>query len=540
MVVGSTVLALLTSGVTNPAAASKVGSAGASAAAVKWQACSTGSKVQCATVEVPRDYDEPAGATTKIALARLPAKGAASQRLGALFVNPGGPGGSGVDFVQAAEPLYASAVLERYDIVGFDPRGVARSDPATCFGSNAEKTAYVTDAQPYPITTPQERHFIRQTAELSLRCQANSPERFSTSSTANVARDLDRLRQYVGDSRLTYAGYSYGTYLGATYAALFPNRVGRLVLDAPVDPAAWSGTGKGDASVSVPLGVRVRQGAGATETFAEFVRLCRAAGSGCALNKLGDPRRVVEATLHKLLRAPVRIPLEDGTVLTVTQQFMVEVLFFGLYSPALWPDLADLVAELARPQVRPAEVAAAIAGTRSVSGARLRGEDYPSIGGALASLCVDTVNSRHVWRYPQVADAENAKYPYFGRYRAWTGLPCEFWGVRDEDRFIGPWRQKSTAPVLVIGTRFDPATPYRQAAPYARLFPRGVLLTLNGWGHSGIGKSRCVDAVVAGYLLRGNVPARGATCRPDTVPFKTPRRDLANPRPDVPPGLPLR
>jgi pimeloyl-ACP methyl ester carboxylesterase len=509
--------------------------------ALDWQPCGPGlERFLCTTAEVPTDYDDPSGPKTRLALTKLPASGAPDQRLGTLFVNPGGPGGSGVDFVQMAAPqIYAPDVLARYDVLGFDPRGVARSDPATCFPTQADELASPLLAMFYPLPGPEEARYTLEARELARRCLQTSPQRFASGSTANVARDMDLLRQAVGDERLTYAGYSYGTLLGATYARLFPDRVGRFVLDGTVDPVAWSGTGTGDAAPTTPLGIRIRQGIGARETFGEFARLCREAGpQRCSLAGLGDPAVVVPATFERLAREPIAISRPDGTTALVNQQAAVATTFFELYSPAGWPQLADFLATLAAAVPSPARVAAAAAATRSPLGARLRGEDYPSVGGALASLCVDTAASGRVREYPALIDAYDAQAPYFGRFRGWIPLPCEFWTLQDPDAFHGPWQQSTQAPVLVIGTRFDPATPYRQARPYADLFPAGRLLTLDGWGHTAIGKSACVDAAIAAYLVTADPPPDGAVCAPDAVPFSPQAGALAVPRPDVPPGLP--
>lgn len=509
-----------------------------------WQPCGEGLEpFLCATAEVPRDHDRPRGATTTIALTLLPASGDPAERVGTLFTNPGGPGGSGVEFVQQGAPfIYPPEVLARFDVLGFDPRAVAGSDPATCFRTQAEEDASPLLRLPYPITPRDEARFTLEGLALAARCQLTSPVRFATASTANVARDMDLLREAVGDEQLFYAGYSYGTYLGATYARLFPDRVGRFLLDATVDPVAWSGTGTGDAAPSVPLGIRIRQGLGTHETFGEFTRLCAEGGPAtCPLAALGDPATVAYETFDRLATQPVELPLPDGTTLLVTQQLAVATTFQSLYSPALWPDLAALLAELAAPAPDPAAVASAAAGTRSALGARLRGEDYPSIGGALASLCVDTASNGRVDRYPRLIDAYDETAPYFGRFRGWVGLPCEGWKLEDHDAFTGPWEQTTTAPVLVVGTRFDPATPYQQTQPYRDLFPAGHLLTLDGWGHTAIGKSVCVDEHIATYLLTGTPPADGSVCAPDAVPFAPvdPGARSAAPRVDVPPGLPF-
>jgi len=365
-------------------------------------------------------------------------------------------------------------VLARYDVLGFDPRGVAGSDPATCFPTQEEELASPLVTATYPLPGPEEASFVADTLRFAALCQSMSPRRFSTASTANVARDMDLLRQAVGDERLAYVGYSYGTYLGATYARLFPGRVGRFVLDGTIDPVAYSGTGQGDAAPTTPLGIRVRQGIGGTETFGEFARLCREGGpQRCSLAALGDPATVVTDIFDRLAREPLEISLPDGTTILLRQQDAVALTFFDLYSPAAWPALADVLAVLAAPVPSPTRVAAAIARTRSPLGARMRGEDYPSIGGGLASLCVDTAASGRVAEYPALVDAHDAEAPYFGRLRGWVALPCEFWRLRDPDAYHGPWQQRTKAPVLVIGTRFDPATPYRQTRPYADLFPVG-------------------------------------------------------------------
>jgi len=529
----------------SPAAAPAARQVAAPVPKLDWKSCGAEPELQrflCATAQVPTDYDRPNGAKTQIALTKLPASGDPAQRLGTLFTNPGGPGGSGVEFVQdAAAQIYAPEVLARYDVLGFDPRGVARSDPATCFATEEEELTSPLLQPPYPLPGPQEARYVRDSLELAVRCQTTSPRRFSTASTANVARDMDLLRQAVGDKRLAYAGYSYGTYLGATYARLFPGRVGRFVLDGTIDPVAYSGTGTGDAAPTTPLGIRLRQGLGATETFGEFARLCREAGpQRCSLAALGDPAVVVPAMFDRLAREPLEIPLPDGTTVLFTQQDAVVLTYLSLYSPADWPDLADFLAALAAPVPSPTGVAAAVARTRSPLGARMRGEDYPSIGGGLASVCVDTAASGRVKEYPALIDAHDAEAPYFGRFRGWIGMPCEFWRLRDPDAFHGPWQQRTKAPVLVIGTRFDPATPYRQSRPYTDLFPDGRLLTLEGWGHTAIGKSACVDAAIVRYLVGGAPPQDGATCAPDEVPFATPPGARKAPRPDVPPGVPLR
>jgi pimeloyl-ACP methyl ester carboxylesterase len=495
-----------------------------------WQPCGAGlESFLCTTAEVPTDYDHPHGRTTTIALTKLPASGSPGARLGTLFTNPGGPGGSGVDFVQqAALAVYPEQIRARYDILGFDPRGVVHSDPATCFRTEEDEEASPLLAAVYPVTRPQERRYLVDSLKLAVRCQTTSPVRFAHASTANVARDMDLLRQAVGDRRLTYIGYSYGTFLGATYAKLFPTRVGKFVLDGPVDPVAWSGTGTGIKAHSVPLGIRIGQSAGGYQTFTEFARLCREGGpTRCPLAAAGDPAVTVPAAFDRLLKDPLELPQPDGSTVQITQQTAVAITFQTLYAPAAWPDLAQFLQLLVTATADPAQVSAAVARTPSTLGARLRGEDYPSIGGALASLCVDGGKTGRPDRYPAFADAADARAPYFGRYRTWVTSPCEFWKLTDDDAYRGPWQQTTRTPVMVIGTRSDPATPYRNARPYASRFPDARLVTHEGWGHPALTQSTCVTNLIIRYLIAGQPPADGISCPTDVVPFTSPTGALS-------------
>lgn len=479
---------------------------------IDWGSCGSDPalvKFQCATVEVPTDYDRPNGRTTTIALTRLPA-GDSANRIGTLFTNPGGPGGSGVQFVQqAAEVAYTPEVRARFDILGFDPRGVGGSDPATCFRTAAEEAEFWAGQPAFPLGRAQERATTLANLRLALSCASTSPDRFAHMSTANVARDMDLLRQAVGDDKLTYIGYSYGTYLGATYAKLFPHRVRALVLDGTLLPAWYSGS-DGDRR---PLGTRIRQGEGADETLREFNRLCKRAGPArCALAALGDPATVVESTLRRLKTRPAVLTLPDGTRVTVTYQDAVANTFLALYEPAGYPDLAAFLAALA------SSSGAGLRSTQVPAGLLRRGEDYPGIGTALQP-CIESRHTNRPLSYPAYADDADERAPHFGRFRTWAGQMCEFLPIRDRDAYLGPWQQKVREPVLVFGTRFDPATPYRATRPYAELFPDARMVTVNGWGHTTIGKSRCADDLITRYLVTRRAPADGSSCGQDRGPF---------------------
>nr|WP_238356331.1 alpha/beta hydrolase [Kribbella italica] len=491
------------------AAAARTAERGPGVPVIAWGSCGTDpalAKFQCASVEVPTDYDRPRGATTTIALTRLPASG---ERIGSLFTNPGGPGGPGIPFVQQnALTTYTAEVRAKFDIIGFDPRGVGQSDPVTCFPTAAAENAATANLIAFPMNRAEVRQLTALNATIGRSCTKTSPERLAHYSTANVARDLDLLRQAVGDEKLNYIGYSYGSILGVTYAKLFPDTIRTLAIDGAWKPSSYYGSAANDA----PLGVRLGQGKGAAEVFAQFKAECRKAGAAqCALAKLGDPGIVAERVLERLKTKPGELTMPDGTKVTITYATMVSIIFTELYEPAGWPGLAETLAELSgRRSAR-----ASATTTKLLAGK----EHYSSIGGSLQP-CVEAQQTGRPFAYEAIADAADKKSPHFGRLRAWVGQPCEFLPIRDTDAVRGPWTKlKTDAPVLVIGTRHDPATPYAGTRPYADLYRDAHLLTINGWGHTTIGKNACADAAITQYLVNLQRPADGATCAQNRRPF---------------------
>lgn len=486
---------------------------------ISWSSCEAegAEAFDCATIEVPSDYDEPQGATTSVAVTRLQALDQ-ENRIGSVLVNFGGPGGPGVSTLHAiGESLFDASVRERFDIVSFDPRAVGTSDPATCFPTAEAEQDFLASSLALPLTRAENARFLGEAAALGTACTVFGGDRIATASTANVARDMDVLRQRLGDEELTYVGYSYGTLLGATYAALFPDNVRALVLDGTVDPRAWTGPADGEL-----FGTRLRQAEAGAETYGEFVRLCAEAGERCALNALGDPAEVVEDVYAALKEEPVEIPLGDGTTIEVGYADVVAQVFFSMYGTAGWPDLAALLAELAvLADVVPSSAAQALDEGPSIQELLRRLgllEDYASIGGGLASLCVDADFPGRPWSYPRKVAALDEQYPHFGLFRGWVGVQCEFIAAQDEDAYTGPWEQTTQEPVLVIGTRFDPATHYDFTAPYAALWPDARMLTVEGWGHTTVGVSECADEVIGRYLVTLEADD-GAVCQQDLVPF---------------------
>ncbi|GAA0590619.1 alpha/beta hydrolase [Kribbella sandramycini] len=486
---------------------------------INWGSCGDAPELkpfQCASVEVPTDYDRPNGPTTTIALTRLPASDPA-KKIGTLFTNPGGPGGEGVPFIQqVAQFAYSAELRARFDILGFDPRGVGKSDPATCYPTEAEEQAAFKGMKAFPVTAKEERRYITESAKVAINCRITSPDRLRHFSTANVARDMDLLRQAVGDAKLNYIGYSYGTFLGATYGKLFPNNVRALVLDGTLSPEWYSGS-NGERQ---PVGARLRQGEGASDSYQQFLLECKKAGPACALNAVGDPRTVSEKLLAQLKVKPVVVELPDGTTETIGYADLVAYLFQSFYSSYAYPEIGETLAalsQLATPAAARAKTTPKL--PESLKEWNRRKEEYASIGTFL-QFCVEARQTGRPLNYPAYVDAADQRAPHFGRFRSWVGLQCEFLGLKDDDAFRGPWENKVKPPVLVFGTRHDPATPYEATRPFTDLWPDGRMVTIEGWGHStSLGGSKCADQLLTKYLTTLAAPADNSTCQQDRKPF---------------------
>jgi pimeloyl-ACP methyl ester carboxylesterase len=468
-----------------------------------WAGCGNG--FECATAAVPLDYDHPGGPAISLALIRLPATDQA-HRIGSLLTNPGGPGMSGVDSIRNTPPgAYPPGMRARFDIVGFDPRGVARSTPIQCFPSNRARARFFAGVPLFPITRREQVLVAAKNAQFGGICLRHNAAIMSHMSTANVARDMDLLRRALGDRKLTFYGASYGSYLGEVYAGLFPHRVRALVFDSITEPAAWA-TGHGD-GFSVPVYTRERSDTGTAATMRQFLQLCDRAGPRCAFSG-GDPQAKWRTLLARARRAPIPLPggppVTYADIVTVT----VELLFDP---PQSWAELAGKLQALYQASTLAARTATPAAGATA---------GYDNRAEALAAVtCADTNNPRDPFRWLPVARHRDRRFGPFGSFWAYLSEPCATWPARDRDRYTGPFYRRTSAPVLIIGTRFDPATPYSNAQTVARQLPGSRLLTLDGWGHVALGKSTCIAGYVDRYLVNLALPPPGTTCRPDQQPF---------------------
>src|SRR4051812_17490037 len=267
---------------------------------LRWSSCGGG--FDCATARVPLDYDNPAGPRISLSLIRLPATDQ-RHRLGSVLTNPGGPATSSIDSIRRTPTdIYPPGMRARFDIVGFDPRGVGHSSPIRCFPSNEAKARFFADVPLFPIPRRDQVAFIAKTAQLGAVCVRHNAVIMQHMSTANVARDMDLLRQAVGDKKLTFDGASYGSYLGNVYANLFPGKVRALVMDSIVEPVNWA-TGRGN-GFSVPVYNREGSDQGSYATMRQFLSLCDAAGPRCAFSA-GNPTTKWQRLLARARRQPM-------------------------------------------------------------------------------------------------------------------------------------------------------------------------------------------------------------------------------------------
>jgi pimeloyl-ACP methyl ester carboxylesterase len=484
---------------------------------VGWHPCSGG--FQCATAQVPLDYDHPGGTTISLALIKQPA-GSAARRIGSLFVNPGGPGGSGIDLVRGLGPSLPLELRGRFDIVGFDPRGVMRSTPLRCFSSFDEAVSVLPPfAFPYAPAELVEQE--RSDRALVAACASHGGAVRDHMSTADVARDMDLLRRAVGDSTLNYLGFSYGSYLGEVYANLFPDKVRALVVDGVVDPVAWS-TGRGDEAATLPVSSRLGGDVGSQATLEQFFALCEAAGRPqCSF--AGDSAGRFAAMAARFRSGPVEVGTPPDTY-TVSYADFIATTLSSMEAPESWPMFADALLDL-ESNMPASRVRATMARLRSRLGVdQPPQEEYPNfIESYPGVLCSDSVNPRTFAAWTRAAAATEERHGYFGRPWTWASSTCHAWPVTaGQDRYLGPWTARTASPVLVVGNRYDPQTPYQGAVTAARLLPNSRLLTYAGWGHTAFFRGNyCVDSKVTTYLTTLRLPARGTVCPALGSPFES-------------------
>jgi pimeloyl-ACP methyl ester carboxylesterase len=441
-------------------------------------------RFDCATIQVPLDYNHPGLAAIGLALDRRPASGS---KVGSLLINNGGPGVSGVDSLAYDVSLMSKAVLDHFDVIGFDPRGVARSAPVTC-GDGPALDRFL-DLDPAPTTDAGYQALVAGTKSFVLGCQARSGSILPFVSTENTARDMDQIRQAVGDTKLSYLGFSYGTLLGATYAELFPRTVRAMVLDGVVDPSV-------DA-----VSANIAQSAAFDQQLNAFFAEC-ATNVICNWKPGGDLHAAFDALMARIRSQ--RLPGFGGRSLGAGEAF------YGvsepLYSRATWPDLALGLKFASR-----GNGALLLALADEYTHRRPDGSYGNVLEAFPAVMCLDQQwPSADALRQSAAAAAKAA--PEFGVADLYGGLTCSFWPVPATGT-THAIKAAGSPPIVVVGSTGDPATPYAGAQALAGQLEHGVLLTRVGDGHTAYRASACIRRAVDAYLVDATVPANGTICQ---------------------------
>jgi len=452
-----------------------------------WASCE--GSFECATLEVPLDYADPTGDTIDLALLRAPAT-EQDRRLGSLVVNPGGPGQPGTDFAAQSGLALGDPLLDRYDIVGFDPRGTGDSAPVDCLSDRA-LDQYV-GADPDPDTAPERRGFVRLSEELLQGCAERSGPLAAHVSTIEAARDMDVLRAALGESTLRYFGASYGTKLGATYAELFPERVGRFVLDGAVD---------------VSLDFRqlaLGQAEGFETALRAYVDNCVETVDSCFL---GDSVEEGLTRISDFIDSVDAEPLPTSSGRELQVGHAIYGIALPLYVRDYWFLLSSALGDAFDGDGSALLQLSDLYNSRGPTGYTDNSRE------AFAAIsCLDDPSSIAPDEVPAAIPAFEKVSPTFGSFFAWGLIGCR---GTEEESTEEPLEidGAGAAPIVVIGTTRDPATPYEWAESLAAQLDSGVLVSRDGDGHTGYHKGNdCVDDAVHAYLLEGTVPDDGLSC----------------------------
>ncbi|MEX1078506.1 MAG: alpha/beta hydrolase [Homoserinimonas sp.] len=456
---------------------------------LEWSACEDG--FQCATADAPLDWDDPERETIELALIRKVGTG---ERLGSLLINPGGPGASGFEFVRDSLDYAVSAQLQSsYDIVGFDPRGVNKSSAVDCYDDPDELTAFLYDLSPGEVGSEAWIDDIEQSsAEFGRACLEHTGELLGYVDTVSAARDLDLLRAILGDTELNYLGYSYGTLLGATYADLYPDNTGRLVLDGAVDPA------------TTDFEVTAIQAQGFESALRAYLADCMT-GTECPFRGSVD---LAMDDIRALFDSLDASPLRAGDGRQLGSSAMFNALILPLYSSTTWPYLNDLFVDVMNGR---ADFAFQLADSyygRNDDGTF--GDN--STEAFIAVNCLDYVSTSTRETLQQEAEELARLAPVLGPQMSYGGTSCSEWPF-EANRLRVPIAASGSGPIVVVGTTNDPATPYTWAQSLADQLENGHLVTYNGEGHTAYNKSNsCVNDAVDRYFIDGTVPETDPLC----------------------------
>ena len=456
---------------------------------LSWRKCAGG---QCADLTVPLSYEDPGGDTIKVKVLKVPSS-RKKGRLGSLVVNPGGPGGSGVEYAQAADFIVGKPVRQRYDIVGFDPRGVGRSAPINCLDDRQLDSFLGTD--PTPDSDAEEKAFAATAKSFADACKTNAGPLLGHVSTVDAAKDMDILRAALGDPKLNYLGKSYGTYLGATYADLFPSLVGQFVLDGVVPPDLTSAE------------VNEGQAAGFELATRAWAKDCVEEG-GCPLG--GSVDAVMQGLRDFLKGLDARpIPSGDPHAPQLTEGWGSLGIAAAMYDQGSWAILTDAI----RRAVKDGDGRDLMALANTYADRTETGRYTGNIMEVIYAVnCLDKPDSPDVSVYEKQAQEFTASAPTWGPFLAWSSLPCGYWPIKSDNE---PKKvaAEGSGPIVVVGTTRDPATPYEWSVRLNDQLANSSLITFDGDGHTAYTRSNeCVDDAIDSYYVKKAVPRDGLKC----------------------------
>ena len=472
------------SGSLSPDASGAVTPSAPPVAKAKWTDC--GSGFQCATIRVPKDYADPAKGTLQLALLRLPATDRAN-RIGSLLINPGGPGGSGVDFVRDGGSQFPSAIRKRFDLVGFDPRGVNTSSPVRCV-DNLDPQA---DLDPSPDTSAELAALVDQSHQFADACARRNADVLPYLSTAAVVDDLDTIRAAVGDEKLSYLGFSYGTLIGSMYADKYPDKIRAMVLDGALDPSIDE------------VQLRTGQAKAFEGALRRMLAKCSKSRS-CPFYEGGKSLKAYDALMAKIEKKPLPILRLAGRR-KVGPGLTFAAVRGSLYNPASYRSL-----ELALALAKAGDGRLLVLLSDPFRGRKPSGAYSNQNDAYYSNTCLDFPVSTDLADYKALAETLRKVAPRF-RGAAYNDLACAYWSVPAE-RTPAPATGTGAPPIVVIGSTGDPATPYQWARNLASQLESGTLITRQGEGHTGYFFSTCVQKATDAYLLEGTVPKKDLVC----------------------------
>ena len=447
----------------------------------------------CAWLTVPLDYANPAGPTIQVRVNRAKATGATASRQGSLVINPGGPGATGLDFTGYVARNVAPKVNQAFDIVGFDPRGIGASAPITCV--TGRQTTIWLRQDGTPDTPAEEARLMFLARGISNGCLRRSPDLARHVGTEDTVRDLDVLRAALGDPKLNWLGYSYGTFIGTIYAEMFPDHVGRFVLDGAVNPA--------NNAMQLSQG----QSHGFQVALQRFADDC-ARRASCPY--VGGAKGVLRGINSLLARIDAR-PLPTDSRERLTQSYAMSAIFLSMYSTSFWSTLRQSLGQANKGDGTGLMLLSDYANDRI--GPNSYGSNMTSAFYAIGCWDGPATPNTAGLRTAAAAWSRHARVPEMARAMAWGNAPCSVW-FGHSTRQPAPANSTTTSPILVVGTTYDPATPYPWAVALSQQLSTATLLTWIGDGHTAYGSgSKCIDTAIDGYLLTGTPPAAGTVCR---------------------------